>query len=245
MSPAPHDKSNNSPDFGANDWLIEEMRDQYQNNPNSVDPAWATFFRQEAAKSTGTVTKSAASEQPATEKSPRESAPKPVTKPQSAPAGKPAPVTTPKAKDTPPDPTPKPQKQPARPPMSADAPRHSAKLETVEPTVMKMKGAPMRTAKNMDQSLTMPTATTVRDVPMQLVIEQRTMINSFLKKAKGGKVSFTHILAYAMVQALKTVPAMNNAYAEIDGKPHLIENHQINLGMAIDVVASDLSLIHI
>ncbi|MBD4195103.1 hypothetical protein GUH44_00240, partial [Xanthomonas citri pv. citri] len=56
---------------------------------------------------------------------------------------------------------------------------------------------------------------------------------------KGGKVSFTHILAYAMVQALKTVPAMNNAYAEIDGKPHLIENHQINLGMAIDVVASD------
>ncbi|MES6563617.1 multifunctional oxoglutarate decarboxylase/oxoglutarate dehydrogenase thiamine pyrophosphate-binding subunit/dihydrolipoyllysine-residue succinyltransferase subunit [Cutibacterium acnes] len=222
VSPAPHDKSNNSPDFGANDWLIEEMRDQYQSDPNSVDPAWATFFRKEAVESTDSVTKSAAKDVPGA------SAPKPATKPQPVPAAKPAPITAPK-----------PQKQPPRPPMSADAPRHSAKLETVEPTVTKMKGAPMRTAKNMDQSLTMPTATTVRDVPMQLVIEQRTMINSFLKKAKGGKVSFTHILAYAMVQALKTVPAMNNAYAEIDGKPHLIENHQINLGMAIDVVASD------
>ncbi|MGC3005136.1 2-oxoglutarate dehydrogenase E1 subunit family protein, partial [Streptomyces sp. G35A] len=52
MSPAPHDKSNNSPDFGANDWLIEEMRDQYQSDPNSVDPAWATFFRKEAVEST-------------------------------------------------------------------------------------------------------------------------------------------------------------------------------------------------
>ena len=164
MSPAPHDKSNNSPDFGANDWLIEEMRDQYQSDPNSIDPAWATFFRKEAVESTDSVTKSAASEQPAAKDVPGASAPKPATKPQPVPATKPAPITA------------KPQKQPPRLPMSADAPRHSAKLETVEPTVTKMKGAPMRTAKNMDQSLTMPTATTVRDVPMQLVIEQRTMI---------------------------------------------------------------------
>lgn len=64
MSPAPHDKSNNSPDFGANDWLIEEMRDQYQSDPNSVDPAWATFFRKEAVESTDSVTKSAAKDVP-------------------------------------------------------------------------------------------------------------------------------------------------------------------------------------
>ena len=76
MSPAPHDKSNNSPDFGANDWLIEEMRDQYQSDPNSVDPAWATFFRKEAVESTDSVTKSAAKDVPGA------SAPKPATKPQ-------------------------------------------------------------------------------------------------------------------------------------------------------------------
>lgn len=252
MSPAPHDKSNNSPDFGANDWLIEEMRDQYQNDPSSVDPAWATFFHHEAAQASDEVTGSAAGEQPARQDPKPEPAPNPVAnqkpapaakaepKPAPKPAASTAPTPTPKVKDMASKPEPsKTSREPARPLLTADAPRHSAKLETVEPTVTKMKGAPMRTAKNMDQSLTMPTATTVRDVPMQLVIEQRTMINNFLRKAKGGKISFTHILAYAMVQALKTVPAMNNAYAEIDGKPHLIENHQINLGMAIDVVNKD------
>ncbi|ETI89393.1 MAG: 2-oxoglutarate dehydrogenase E1 component, partial [Propionibacterium sp. DORA_15] len=65
MSPAPHDKSNNSADFGANDWLIEEMRDQYQNDPSSVDPAWATFFHHEAAQASDEVTGSAVGEQPA------------------------------------------------------------------------------------------------------------------------------------------------------------------------------------
>ena len=90
MSPAPHDKSNNSPDFGANDWLIEEMRDQYQSDPNSVDPAWATFFRKEAVESTDSVTKSAAKDVPGA------SAPKPATKPQPVPAAKPAPITAPK-----------------------------------------------------------------------------------------------------------------------------------------------------
>ena len=252
MSPAPHDKSNNSADFGANDWLIEEMRDQYQNDPSSVDPAWATFFHHEAAQASDEVTGSAVGEQPARQDPKPEPAPNPVAnqkpapaakaeaKPAPKPAASTAPTPTPKVKDMASKPEPsKTSREPARPLLTADAPRHSAKLETVEPTVTKMKGAPMRTAKNMDQSLTMPTATTVRDVPMQLVIEQRTMINNFLRKAKGGKISFTHILAYAMVQALKTVPAMNNAYAEIDGKPHLIENHQINLGMAIDVVNKD------
>ena len=87
MSPAPHDKSNNSPDFGANDWLIEEMRDQYQSDPNSVDPAWATFFRKEAVESTDSVTKSAAKDVPGA------SAPKPATKPQPVPAAKPAPIS--------------------------------------------------------------------------------------------------------------------------------------------------------
>ena len=85
----------------------------------------------------------------------------------------------------------------------------------------------------------MPTATSVRTVPMKLVIEQRMLINRFLRQNKGGKISFTHILGYAMVQALKAVPVMNNAYAEIDGKPHLIENPSINLGLAIDVNAKD------
>jgi 2-oxoglutarate dehydrogenase E1 component len=74
---------------------------------------------------------------------------------------------------------------------------------------------------------------------MKLVIENRLMINKFLRQSKGGKVSFTHILGYAMVQALRSTPEMNNAYAEIDGKPAIIENPSVNLGLAIDVIGSD------
>ncbi len=102
-----------------------------------------------------------------------------------------------------------------------------------------LRGAPMRTAKNMDASLSVPTATSVRSVPMKLVIDQRTVINNFLKSSKGGKVSFTHLIAYAMIQALRAVPAMNNAFDVIDGKPTLIENQAINLGIAIDFKKTD------
>ncbi|GAE74814.1 dihydrolipoamide succinyltransferase [Cutibacterium acnes JCM 18918] len=53
VSPAPHDKSNNSPDFGANDWLIEEMRDQYQSDPNSsIRPGLRSFARRQSSPPT-------------------------------------------------------------------------------------------------------------------------------------------------------------------------------------------------
>ena len=74
---------------------------------------------------------------------------------------------------------------------------------------------------------------------MKLAIDQRAAVNEFLKTSKGGKVSFTHLIAYAMVQALKAVPAMNNSYDVINGKPTLIENPTINLGIAIDLKKPD------
>ncbi|WP_245995466.1 2-oxo acid dehydrogenase subunit E2 [Luteococcus japonicus] len=125
--------------------------------------------------------------------------------------------------------------------LSANAPNpaNRPKVASQEPKKTVMKGVPMRTAKAMDASLTMPVATTVRSVPMKLVIDQRTVINNFLKRSKGGKVSFTHIIGFAMVQALKAIPAMNNAYGEENGKPVLIENPSINIGLAMDLVKPD------
>lgn len=97
----------------------------------------------------------------------------------------------------------------------------------------------MRTAKNMEESLSVPTATSVRSMPMKLVIDQRTVINNFLRTSKGGKVSFTHLIAYAMVQAMKAVPGMNDAYDVVDGKPTLVQKPEINLGIAIDLKKDD------
>jgi len=102
-----------------------------------------------------------------------------------------------------------------------------------------LRGAPMRTAQNMDASLSVPTATSVREVPMKLAIDQRQMINEHLARSIGGKVSFTHLIGYAMVRALVAVPALNNHYEVVDGKPNLVTPAGINLGLAIDLTKPD------
>ena len=102
-----------------------------------------------------------------------------------------------------------------------------------------LKGAPARTAKNMDISLTVPTATSVRSLPVKLLIDQRVVINNHLRRARGGKVSYTHLIGYAMVQALKTHPEMNNGYEVVDGKPTMVVPAHVNLGLAIDLPKPD------
>ncbi|NLA29707.1 MAG: multifunctional oxoglutarate decarboxylase/oxoglutarate dehydrogenase thiamine pyrophosphate-binding subunit/dihydrolipoyllysine-residue succinyltransferase subunit, partial [Propionibacterium sp.] len=214
-------------DFGANDWLIEEMRERYQNDPSSVDPKWARFFSRQPDNADSAVDPGVG---PATVR-PDATTQKPetTTRPVSG-----VPVAKVEAKD---ERTESPS-QPGtvsglgpevpnpflRPQLSADGPQRTV-----------LRGARMRTARNMDLSRSVPTATSVRTVPMKLVLENRATINNFLRRSRGGKVSFTHIIGFAMVQAIKTVPAMNCSYDEEDGKPVLVEHGDINLGIAIDV----------
>jgi multifunctional 2-oxoglutarate metabolism enzyme len=103
----------------------------------------------------------------------------------------------------------------------------------------KIRGAAARTAQNMAASLTVPTATSVRAVPAKLLIDNRIVINNHLQRGWGGKISFTHLIGYAVVRALKALPEMNAAYAEEDGKPLLAVPHHVNLGLAIDQKAKD------
>jgi len=81
-----------------------------------------------------------------------------------------------------------------------------------------LKGPAKSLAANMDASLTVPTATSVRTVPAKLMIDNRIVINNHLKRARGGKVSFTHLIAWAIVQTLKEFPSQNVHYHEVDGK---------------------------
>ena len=102
-----------------------------------------------------------------------------------------------------------------------------------------LRGAPARTVQNMDASLTVPTATSVRSVPVKLLWDNRTVINNHLARARGGKVSFTHLIGYALIKALKTMPEMNVGFDVVDGKPNLINPAHINLGLAIDMPKPD------
>ena len=87
----------------------------------------------------------------------------------------------------------------------------------------------------MNTSLEIPTATSVRAIPAKLMIDNRIVVNNHLKRTRGGKVSFTHLLGYAIVQAVKKFPNMNRHYAEIDGKPNAVTPAHTNLGLAIDL----------
>ena len=101
-----------------------------------------------------------------------------------------------------------------------------------------LKGASLRTARNMDESLEMPVATSVRSIPMKLVIDLREQMNNHLLRTRGGKISFTHIIGYAMVEALKVNPDVNVYYDDANG-PTSVSPKAVNLGLAIDSTRQD------
>lgn len=124
-------------------------------------------------------------------------------------------------------------------PAVVPAPPVSVQAATSEAETTALTGAAKRVVTNMESSLSVPTATSVRTVPGQLLIENRIFINNFLARSRGGKVSFTHIIAWAIAEAIKSVPAMNASYALVDGKPSVISYPNINLGLAIDLAKPD------
>jgi 2-oxoglutarate dehydrogenase E1 component len=91
----------------------------------------------------------------------------------------------------------------------------------------------------MEESLGVPTATSIRTVPARLLEVNRTILNAYLSRTGGGKVSFTHLIGWAVARALADVPAMNSIFREVDGRPHVIRSPHINLGLAVDVKKAD------
>jgi 2-oxoglutarate decarboxylase len=95
-------------------------------------------------------------------------------------------------------------------------------------------------AERMAESLQVPTATSFRQVSAKLLEVNREILNNHLKRAGGGKISFTHLIAFAVTRALKDHPGMNVSYAETsDGKPARIPHDHVNLGLAVDVKRED------
>ena len=242
-------------EFGANEWLVEEMHDRYQKDPNSVDPTWAAYFSGNGSGngsgdgsgdgssdgsgvSTDNGTPAKAAPRAAAAKTAAEPAAKPAAKPAPKPAEKP---TEAEHKDPTPTPAPAPVAKPrheakaAEPakgtsdPVPKDAPPAERPAASDEPQLTVLRGAPARTAANMDASLTVPTATSVRSVPVKLLWDNRTVINNHLARARGGKVSFTHLIGFALVKALRSMPEMNVGFDTVDGKPNLIQPAHINL----------------
>jgi 2-oxoglutarate dehydrogenase E1 component len=102
-----------------------------------------------------------------------------------------------------------------------------------------IRGVGAKIIENMEGSLTIPTATSLRVIPVKLLEENRLLINQHLKKTDSGKISFTHIIGWAIIKAAKEFPVMNNAFTVINGEPNVIKKKDINLGLAVDIEKKD------
>jgi len=121
---------------------------------------------------------------------------------------------------------------PARREPEAESPRAA---EEGEP----LRGGAVRQVENMEASLAVPTATSVRTIPAKLLEVNRAILNNQLARTGRGKVSFTHLIGFAVVRALARVPSMNARFAERGGKPALVRPPHVNLGLAVDVQKRD------
>ena len=219
--------------FGPNEWLVDEIYQQYLTDPKSVDPAWWDFFADyvptehagaelvaaSAAARAAYKAEVEAAELASDAEIATHAAPQPL-QPEITVAPVPAPVAP-----------------PAAPVVPVPAPAAPVVAEKVEPTILR--GAAARTVANMEESLSVPVATSVRAVPVKLLIDNRVVINNHLARGRGGKVSFTHLIGWALVQALKAMPSMNQGFTVVDGKPAVLQSEQVNLGIAIDLAKPD------
>ena len=102
-----------------------------------------------------------------------------------------------------------------------------------------IRGGLARVVENMEASLSVPTATSIRTVPVRTLEENRVLLNKHRALTGGGKISFTHVVAWAILRALDSFPRLNDAYAEIEGAPHRIQRDNVRLGVAVDVQKKD------
>jgi multifunctional 2-oxoglutarate metabolism enzyme len=200
--------------FGPNAWLVDDMYAQYRSDPASVSDSWREFFEDYVPG--GLQAESAPEATPVS--------PGPIVgAPEAPPPGVPGAATA---------------------PVATGAPATTEPVTTAPATteVVPLRGAAARIVRNMEASLSVPTATSVRTVPAKLLEVNRRMLNQHLARTSGGKVSFTHLIGFAVVQALQAVPALNAGFVpDTDGKgtPGVDRRAGVGLGLAVDVQKSD------
>jgi 2-oxoglutarate decarboxylase len=225
--------------FGPNEWLVYEMYQQWLKDPDSVDKAWWDFFADYKPDTpVGSANGSAATDAPTSvATSVASAAPAAEAASSATPTASPARETGRESgvrsngasERSERESASEPRRDPSPAPTQAQAAPHTKPL----------KGAAARVVSNMEASLAVPTATSVRAIPAKLLIDNRTVINNHLRRGRGGKVSFTHLIGYALVRAVREMPVMNRAFAEVDGKPAVVDSEHVNLGLAIDLHKDD------
>jgi 2-oxoglutarate decarboxylase len=244
--------------LGPNMWLVDEMYRRYRENPEGVDEKWREFFEDFRPRlGEGDTAGRAGS-------SLRAASPHPTPRSATTPARSEAPSAPPSVEEAPAGAPPEPlpvdeaakgtvapagvgvaKGEAAKRPERAPSPSEGLSQVPTVPAqgipegAERIRFAAERVVKNMEASLDVPTATSFRFVPAKLLEENRRVVNRFLTAGGGGKVSFTHLIGYAVLRALESVPVMKSSFLEVDDEPYVVRHEIVNLGLAVDVEKDD------
>ncbi len=120
---------------------------------------------------------------------------------------------------------------PTKPPSTPAAP-------AARPEATPIRGAALKIVENMEASLSVPTATSQRRIPVKLLDENRRIINRHLEET-DRKTSYTHLIAFAILRALDDYPQLNDSFEMIGEQPSRVTREWVNLGIAIDLEKKD------
>jgi 2-oxoglutarate decarboxylase len=197
--------------FGANATYVEGLLSRFRSNPDLVDESWRAYFTELLSDGTGTA-------QPV-EQSPGDNGARLAA----------AQARTPMAEAV----------APARiEPRPTAEPKPAATSDEGSEAIP-LRGAALKIVENMEASLSVPTATSQRRIPVKLLDENRLIINRNLQENDRGKASYTHLIAWAILRALDEFPQLNDGYAVVDGTPSRLRRESVNLGIAIDLEKKD------
>ncbi len=231
--------------FGFNSGYVEDLYALYRQNPESVSESWREFFADfdpGPAYSSSLGAEPSESQAKATmiaqgaDRAPRASDRPTGDGAPSEPATPSAPAPSASATPTPPAPS-----APSTNGASGDGAALPARLAAPEIALpegaeaSRIKGVGARIVENMEASLTIPTATSVREMAVKLLQENRRLINRHQRTTGGDKVSFTHLIAFAIIRAMEAVPSMKAAYRETADGPERIDPASTSFGLAIDI----------
>jgi 2-oxoglutarate decarboxylase len=206
--------------FGANATYVEGLLGRFRSNPQSVDESWRAYFT-ELLGGDGTGSE---------ENGRSASAPQVV---------KETPVKEPSSADAPTKPDASPAATAATAPAVQQVTPTPAPIAESQGEIVPIRGAALKIVENMEASLSVPTATSQRRIPVKLLDENRRIINKYLAENDRGKASYTHLIAWAILRALDEYPQLNDAYELIDGKAARQRHESVNLGVAIDLEKKD------
>jgi len=226
--------------FGPNAWLVDDMYDSYLADPGSVSESWQEFFSDYRPSTVPEVTSITLPARGGQDQGALGTAGAPTTTGSTVASTTAGMAGPPGALGS---------AEPAAGDRAREGTDGAARSRTGDGEAsgggdgaVALRGAAARIAVNMEASLGVPTATSVRSVPAKLLEVNRQILNNQLARTTGAKVSFTHLIGYAVVRGLRAVPALNASFAaHADGKatPAIIRHAQVGLGLAVDLERPD------